>query len=381
MKRQRSSATPLALAYGLLVVYASLYPFDGWLWPPGQTLGTLLHLPWPRPWLPFDLWSNAAGYLPLGVLLTIAARRSGLSMRLALALGVLVPALLSLAMEFTQQFLPARHVSLKDSLMNLLGAIAGTAMAWAWLASGGVQRWHRWRERWFGNDASGALALLALWPLALLFPTPVPLGLGQVFDALRSLTMSAIDGVPWAEPAWQMLADSAVVADAAGSASPLAQLLVTALGLLAPCALACSVVAAPLRRVVLVLGATLLAFTALTLSTLLNFGPQHALAWLTTPAWQGRALGLLLSLALAPWPRRGAAALGLVALGGLVASVAQAPADPYVTQSLQAWEQGRFVRFHGITQWLGSLWPWLALLWLLLRVARAEPRLALGAKN
>jgi hypothetical protein len=65
----------------------------------------------------------------------------------------------------------------------------------------------------------------------------------------------------------------------------------------------------------------------------------------------------------------------------LVASVAQAPADPYVTQSLQAWEQGRFVRFHGITQWLGSLWPWLALLWLLLRVARAEPRLALGAKN
>jgi VanZ family protein len=384
MTRQRSSATPLALAYAVLVVYASLYPFDDWQWPPGQTLPTLLQLPWPRPWLPFDLWSNALGYLPLGILLTIAARRSGMSMRQALLLGTLLPALLSLAMELTQQFLPARHVSLKDTLMNLLGATGGAAMAWAWLASGGVQRWHRWRERWFGNNASGALALLALWPLALLFPTAVPLGLGQVFDELRGLALAALDGVPWADPAWQVLADSAVVADAAaaaGGASPLAQLVVTALGLLAPCTLVCSVVASPLRRIVLSLGAALLAVTALTLSTLLGFGPQHALAWLTTTAWQGLALGLLLALALAPWPPRAAAALGLVALGGLLASVAQAPADAYVVQSLQAWEQGRFVRFHGVTQWLGWLWPWLALLWLLLRVARGEPRLPGRGQN
>ena len=40
--RHRSSATWLALAYALLVLYASLYPFEGWRWPPGRTALELL---------------------------------------------------------------------------------------------------------------------------------------------------------------------------------------------------------------------------------------------------------------------------------------------------------------------------------------------------
>ena len=73
----RSSASPLALAYGALVLYASLFPFADWSWPAGQSLWTLLALPWP-PWRdPFDGWVNLLGYLPLGALLMIAARRSG----------------------------------------------------------------------------------------------------------------------------------------------------------------------------------------------------------------------------------------------------------------------------------------------------------------
>src|SRR5438093_1233304 len=31
--RHRSSTAPLALAYAALILYASLYPFDGWRWP------------------------------------------------------------------------------------------------------------------------------------------------------------------------------------------------------------------------------------------------------------------------------------------------------------------------------------------------------------
>jgi hypothetical protein len=61
--------------------------------------------------------------------------------------------------------------------------------------------------------------------------------------------------------------------------------------------------------------------------------------------------------------------LGLVVLT-LVVGVAQA--DPYFAQSLQAWEQGRFVRFHGLAQWIGWLWPYGAMGWLLSR---------LGARN
>ena len=62
----------------------------------------------------------------------------------------------------------------------------------------------------------------------------------------------------------------------------------------------------------------------------------------------------------------------LVALSALVALVAHAPADPYFAESLQAWEQGRFIRFHGAAQWVGWLWPYAALLYLLSRVAARE---------
>ena len=59
----------------------------------------------------------------------------------------------------------------------------------------------------------------------------------------------------------------------------------------------------------------------------------------------------------------------LTGLSGLVALVAHAPADRYFADSLQAWEQGRFVRFHGAAQWVGWLWPYAALAYLLSRVA------------
>ena len=57
-----------------------------------------------------------------------------------------------------------------------------------------------------------------------------------------------------------------------------------------------------------------------------------------------------------------------MALSAMVALVAQAPSDPYFAASLQAWEQGRFIRFHGLARWLGWLWPYLAMLWLLSRL-------------
>ena len=50
----------------------------------------------------------------------------------------------------------------------------------------------------------------------------------------------------------------------------------------------------------------------------------------------------------------------------------QAPASPYFAESLQAWEQGRFIRFHGLAQWVGWLWPYAALVYVLLRVSRRE---------
>jgi VanZ family protein len=369
--RHRSMAAPLALAYAALVLYASLYPFVGWRWPPGQSLGSLLVLPWPRWDDAFDRAANLIGYVPLGALLMIAARRSGIGWRGASALALLLPLALSYGTEVLQQLLPRRVPSLKDFVANGSGAAIGALFAAAAHRLGHVDRWHALRERWFVRDSAGALALLALWPLALLFPSPVPLGLGQIGPQLSEWLAALLAGVPWAEPAHALL--TAPPAEAR-PLSALADVTITAAGLLAPCLLAFNIVLSPWRRVAMAFGAAACAAAGMTISTGLNFGPAHATAWAGPHTPLALGLGVALACALAPLPRRLLAGIGLVVLTGLVAAVAQAPADPYFALSLQAWEQGRFVRFHGAAQWLGWAWPYAAMLWLLSRLATGDRR-------
>eukprot|EP01137_Pigoraptor_chileana_P007434 Opistho-2@53024 len=189
MSRRQSSATWLLLAYLALVVYASLYPFWPWTWPPGLSWQGLLRLPWPRYSGAFDQQANLAGYLPFGLLGFAAALRSGLGLRAALLLGLLPWPLLSLLMETLQYFLPGRVPSLADWLLNSAGAVLGVLIGLLLHAFGGLQRWHVAREYWFQPHSAGALALLALWPVGLLFPAPVPLGLGQWLPRLQTVAM------------------------------------------------------------------------------------------------------------------------------------------------------------------------------------------------
>jgi VanZ family protein len=362
----RGGAALAAALLAGLVLYASLFPFEGWLWPPGRSAAELALLPWPRYRLSFDIWSNFLGYLPLGLLLALALRRLGFVVAWALATGL--AAALSYGAEVAQHFLPGRHPSLLDWVLNAGGAAVGALLAPLLLRLGWPQQGARWLARWFDAGSAGAVLLLALWPLALLFPAPVALGLGQVGPRLLPLVAQALDGVPWAA-AWH----AALVAEAL-PAPPLgvpAETLITSLGLLAPCLVAFAVVPPGWRRVGLALGATALTAAVLTLSTALNFGPDHAWAWLAPGTGPALAGGTLLAVALAPLPRRVALGLGLVVVTALVTLVAQAPADPYFAQSLQRWEQGRFIRFHGLAQWIGWLWPYAAGLWLLGRLGAA----------
>ncbi len=39
------------------------------------------------------------------------------------------------------------------------------------------------------------------------------------------------------------------------------------------------------------------------------------------------------------------------------------PVSTYFEQTMQTWEQGRFIRFHGLTSWLSGWWPWWLLGW------------------
>ena len=374
MARHRSSAVPLAWLYAALIVYASLYPFVGWRLPGAAPLDYLL-LGWPRWWTSFDLIANLLGYLPLGFLFFVAGVRGGRGAGVAAVLACVGATLLSFSMETLQNYLPTRVASNVDLVLNGAGAALGVAIGAALNWRGGIERWQRLRDRWFVARSAGGLALLVLWPIGLLFPTAVPFGLGHVIGRLLTFMAESLRGTPmaaWTE-SWTTVV--ARVGDAAiPSLSPATEFSIVVLGLIAPCLIAFTVAMPGWRRTLLVVGAALLGAATTTLSTALNFGPTHAFAWTTQQALQAFAVGTGVALLLSLVPRRVAAGLGLIALTALVLLVAQAPADPYFAQSLQGWEQGRFIRFHGAAQWVGWLWPYAALTYLLARLAAREPR-------
>jgi VanZ family protein len=372
MQRHRSSAVPLAWLYSALIVYASLYPFTGWRVPGDGPLDFML-LGWPRWWTWFDLVSNLLGYMPLGFLLFVALVRSGRRAGAAAALACVVGTVLSFSMETLQNYLPQRVASNVDLGLNALGTALGVAVGLVLNAGGGIERWQKIRERWFVVRSAGGAAMLVLWPVGLLFPTAVPFGLGHVLGRVQPVLASWLEGTP--VEAWTAgWADVATKQAQAVALSPATELSIIVLGLLAPCLIAFTISVPGWRRAALVLGTTAIGCATMTLSTALNFGPQHALAWTTSQALQGVLVGTAASALLSLVPSRVAAGFGLIALTALVMLVAQAPADPYFAQSLNAWEQGRFIRFHGAAQWVGWIWPYAGLTYLVVRVAAREPR-------
>jgi VanZ family protein len=368
MPRHRSSATPLAWLYAALITYASLYPFVPWK-APGVSPLAFLTLPWSRYWSGFDLVSNLCGYIPLGALVFGAIVRSGGRARTALLLASLAGTSLSLAMEFTQNFLPNRVASNVDLALNALGTLLGAALGFVVHVRGGVERWQAARDRWFIDRSAGALTLLLLWPIGLLFPLPVPLAQGQVIAKVQAGVAYLVAGTP-AAPWFESWAASAELERSALSAG--GEFALIALGLLAPCLVSFSVARAGWRRPVLALGATALGVLATSLSNALNFGPQHAMAWSTPQALAALGFAAVLAALLSVLPRRATAGFGLIALTALVIVVAQAPADPFFAQSLQAWEQGRFIRFYGVARWVGWLWPYAAIVYLLARLGTRD---------
>lgn len=367
--RERSTAVPLALAWVALIVYASAFPFTGWRWPPGAAVASLLLLPWPKWHDLFDIVANLLGYMPLSALVVMAMREADRAGRHVIAMAVATAAGLSYGLEVLQVFLPQRVPSLLDWLLNTSGGLLGALLGSMLHHTGLIHELRRARERWFERHTFGGLALLLLWPVGLLFPTPVALGLGQVWERMRDLLSVALAGVPWTQGSLRWLDPSLTNAT---RLAPLTEVLAVALGLLGPCLAAYCLANPGVRRIVLSLGATALAFGVTTLSTALNFGPQHALAWCTPNSLGGMALALLTALLLVRSSRRLAAGLGLVVITAALALVAQAPADPYFAQSLHNWEQGRFIRFHGLAQWIGWSWPYLTIVWLLTRIGARD---------
>lgn len=377
MSRQRSVAWPLSGVAAMLVAYATLYPLSGWYWPDPQLFS------WVLPKLGHeaatDLAGNILGYVPLGFILCLAHLRSGWGALWSALFTLVLASALSYGLELLQFAVPSRIPSLSDWVLNSLGAAWGVLAALTLHALGVVEAWSQLVQRWFRSSSSWGPALLWVWPLGLLYPPPLPLAQGQLLPPLRLLWLEWTQDVSW--QGW-LLPDDPIMIWSRAHASWLAlpwpgvfEAGVVALGMLAPLCVVCALVGHRTLRLSLMAALVLGGMGVSTLSSALNYGPPQALSWLTLPSSQGLLLGALGGGVLLRLNRLRCAWLGLLVLGLLVWLIHLAPTDPYQAANLAQWTQGRFIRFHGLARWVGLLWPYAAMAWLMAHLLRRRQEL------
>ncbi|MGY2490543.1 VanZ family protein [Cupriavidus sp. CP313] len=370
--------SPLArvglLCFTLLVVYASLYPFSGWV-DNGVSPFAFLSAPKPRYITDFDLLTNVLGYFPFGalVVLSLHPRMSG---GRATLVALVAGALLSACMEAFQTWLPSRISSNIDLITNALGALLGGAVVAPFtraLIDDG--RLTRLRHAWFEPHASFAIILLLLWPFAQVFPQEHLFGMGGIVREWltdpESWPMQVLQMVFPQLEAWQ---DHIGLRPEDMQSQQLLESLVTAsswvgTGLFASIAMRRS---APMLRILagLLAAALLLKATAAEL----QFPSESAFVWLSEGgrfALLTSSLVLALLLYLPRWLR---AVLAMVALIVLVVLTNVLPSNPYAWISEQGWRMGRFIHFNSLAQWLGWLWPFLAFCYVIWRFEQVSLR-------
>ena len=151
---------------------------------------------------------------------------------------------------------------------------------------------------------------------------------------------------------------------------PAVELLCVMLGALVPCLLGFLVARTVVQRALLLPLIILAGVATSALSAALSYGPTHAWAWLDLPVQVGMAAALIAGVLLVAAPRRLCAALLLVGLVLQLSLLNQAPESAYFAQTLATWEQGRFIRFHGLAQWLGWVWPFAVLAYVVAALSR-----------
>jgi len=341
----------LLAAYVLLVAYGSLHRFTGWR-DPGTSPFAFVLAPWPPYVTGFDIGANVIAYVPLGLLGVLAAapRFVGTSAWFVATLGGTA---LSFVMEALQSYLPDRIESNVDLAANVFGAAIGAAagvIVARWLARhGGL---YALRDELFhhGRQTDLGLVLIGLWLFALLNPETLLFGNGDLRDLFESL------------PATLHPAELFVRIEGT----------VTAANLVAVALLTGALMPSRGARWQLVVALLIVACLIRSAAFATLFRPADMFAWLTPGAVWGGAIGLALALSAMFLSRRTAIALSGVLLMAATALVNVAPENPYLANSLQVWRQGHFLNFNGLTRIVSTLWPFAALVYLLLAAGRRE---------
>jgi VanZ family protein len=359
----RPRASPVAraalLAYLLLIVYASWFPFTGWR-SSGLSPFAFLNLQPQRYWTGFDVMVNIVGYMPLGVLMVLALYPAVRGIWAVLAAGV-GGILVSGLMEAVQNFLPSRVPSNLDLLTNSAGCLAGAVLGLLFAPLLLDQsRLQRLRQRWFAAHASQGLVLVALWPLAQVYPQGYLFGNGQILPLLSEWLSDWLD------------TDIDLVTLIRGSAGMtveqywLSEIVITACGMSGAALTLLCLARRGAPRLWLMLALVFTGVLVKTLASSLFFSPDNALTWVTPGAEGGFLIGLIMLAGLAFAPPVAQRRLAVVTLVLSLIVVNTIPANPYFVATLQGWQQGKFLNFNGAAQFMGMAWPFFALWFLLL---------------
>jgi VanZ family protein len=346
------------VAYLILIVYASWYPFSGWQIDNIAAINDVIRQ-WPRYWSLFDVGINIIGYVPLGLLIVFSLYprfQRGWAITLATTLGLLI----SMSMEGVQYFLPHRVTSILDVITNasgvLLGAIIGTTISAAILEKG---RLGLLRKHWIHHESSRELLVLGLWPLAQIFPQAYLFGLGQMlpifsswldefFDIDLDLSAFMLNG-------FELEAEEFLLSETFITACGCTGAILICLFLLNRHApkfwLSCLLLVA--------------ALSTKALASALLFSPEVAFAWMTPGAKAGLIISIIMlyGFSFAPAQVQRRLAILMLFMSLLLSNLI--PSNPYFVISMQNEVQGKFLNFYGAAQFLSIVWPLVALWYLL----------------
>ena len=333
----------LTVAYLLLVVYASLYPFADWRVPNDEAT-RFLFAGWPSYVIASDVVVNVLAYVPLGLLLTLLWM-GHVPRWAAVALGVIAGMLLSLSIEFAQAYVPTRISSNVDVLTNSIGALWGAAAArvWGerWLLSGEL---HRLREHHFraGTRTDLGFVLLALWLLTQLNAEIWLFGNGD----LRHLIPTNF-GMRYSADGYLLLEAGVAALNFAGVAFLVG-------------AITRSFSAAAVSVTALILTALMLK----SIASMALFIPGNPGLWLTPGSVLGLVAGIMLWLTLARRSAMSSMFAAAICFAAGVLLVNLAPENPYLVAALQILQRGHFLRFNAMTGLLSAWWPFLVFAYL-----------------
>ena len=342
----------LATLYGLAIVYASLEPFHPWL--PPQTPFFLFETG--QRWIRYDALLNMLAYAPFGFFVALLPR--GVSPARRIAHSLFVGGAMSFAMESLQMYIPPRVASPFDLVANIIGAVAGGALATA-LARYTTLRNSIYgaRTRLFlpGQLGDVGLALMLLWLVA---QTNPGISLFAVtFDAESPVT-AALAVMPPRDDARTVVAhDNAnfVVQAAATGFQVLGVGLFAALLLRRRRHAAAIVVA-------LIVGA--LALKGLAAAMLLK--PAMWQSWVRPGVLTGAAIGGAMLAVAIVLPRPVQVAMCAIALLSALGAPVLAPESMSARAPLAIfdWHYGQLLNYNGLTRAALLVWPILTAAWL-----------------